>query len=82
MKPNLRRYNIEGAPFHIGMLVVVTCAIDEAADVTLIGKQGRIVYYEYDCGCAQTFPNDPMIGVELDGKVHEFWFEELKEDQL
>jgi len=74
-----RRWNIKGAPFRIGDVVEVVKASDETCDVRFIGAVGRIVYYDYDCGCGQTFPGDPMIGVRFDGgDVHEFWSEELR----
>ena len=53
--------------------------IDEAIEA-LIGQFGIVEYLEYNCGCGQIYPNEPMIGVKLDdGSEHEFWFEELKE---
>ena len=41
------------------------------------GQQGTVVYHDYDCGCGQS-EGDPMIGVLFDdGKIEEFWREEL-----
>jgi len=78
MSSRKRRWNIKGAPFKIGQMVEVVKTTDDACDVRFIGAIGRIVYYDYDCGCGQTYPHDPMIGVRFDGgHVEEFWREEL-----
>ena len=45
---------------------------------SLVGLSGTVEYLEYDCGCGQSYPGDPMIGVRLeDGTLEEFWAEEL-----
>jgi hypothetical protein len=75
------REPVPGAPRQPGELVVVAAAIDRAFhDVSEhIGKTGRVAYLEYGCGCGQRYPDDPMIGVELDdGSAEEFWREELR----
>jgi hypothetical protein len=73
-----RRFNIPGAPFHIGARVLVVGPGDETFDPKYLGKTGVVEYYEYDCGCGQTFPEDPMIGVRFaNGSKQEFWKEEL-----
>ncbi len=80
LKPQYRRYNIKGAPFRIGSKVQVlnNPLNDETFDKKYSCKIGEIIFFEYDCGCGQTFPADPMIGVKfLHGKVAEFWKEEL-----
>ena len=69
--------DIPGSPFRIGQRVRVVAITDETADVELLGNEGIVTYFEYDCGCGQTFPEDPMIGVLFDTKVEEFWKEEL-----
>jgi hypothetical protein len=73
------REPVPGAPYQPGDVVVVVAAIDRnVRDVSEhIGKVGRVVHLEYGCGCGQTFPGDPMIGVELGDLVEEFWREEL-----
>lgn len=48
----------------------------------LIGSTGHLVHYDYDCGCGQMFPEQPMIGVKINsgmfkGETIEFWREEL-----
>lgn len=51
---------------------------DETFNIELSGQEGIIKYFNYDCGCGQTYPNDPMIGVEFSGgKKEEYWKEEL-----
>lgn len=69
-----------GAPFQPGDEVVVVKAIDRNVyDVRrLVGLRGRVKYLEYSCGCGQSYPGDPMIGVDFGGGVvEELWREEL-----
>ena len=76
-----RKLDIKGAPFNIGDIVLVlnNPNEDETFNKHLSGKLGLIEYFEYDCGCGQTFPEDPMIGVRfLNGKSEEFWKEEIE----
>lgn len=69
---------VPGAPWQPGDIVRVVAIADDAASPEHIGKTGRVTYLEYSCGCGQSYPDDPMIGVELaGGKVEEFWREEL-----
>jgi hypothetical protein len=69
--------DVVGAPFRIGQSVNVIAITDETGDEQFLGKEGRVIYFEYDCGCGQTFPEDPMIGVLLGNRTEEFWKEEL-----
>jgi hypothetical protein len=72
------RHDIPGAPFYIGATVKVVAVADDTLDSDLIGATGKVVSYEYMCGCGQHFPESPMIGVELsNGSTEEFWPEEL-----
>lgn len=85
--------NVDGSPIKIGQCVEIKKlvdpetlsyigvgdhdCIDDAVD-EIIGQKGVVVYLEYDGGCGQVFPQEPMIGVKLDsGDEHAFWFEEL-----
>jgi len=74
---------IPGAPFAPGDRVRVVDIIDGTVDErVVVGLSGTVVYQEYECGCGQTYPGDPMIGVKLDGfdpdiLQTEFWKEEL-----
>jgi hypothetical protein len=73
--------NVDSAPFHIGDRVKVlnNPNNDETFDTQFAFKSGVIVYFEYECGCGQDFPEDPMIGVRFKtGIVEEFWKEEIK----
>lgn len=75
------QHDVEGAPVKIGQVVHVT-SMEEGDENTewagYVGQEGKVVHLEYSCGCGQTYPVDPMIGVQFaDGKVHEFWKEEL-----
>lgn len=75
------REHVDGAPFQPGTRVTVVAAIDRTEhDVSKhIGIGCVVEYLEYDCGCGQSFPTDPMIGVLLDtGEREEFWKEELQ----
>lgn len=72
------RSPVSGAPFRIGLRVKVIKRSDNTVSEKCVGKTGHIDYYEYSCGCGQTFPHDPMIGVILDsGEREEFWREEI-----
>lgn len=52
---------------------------DTTFRVEFSGKKGIIKYFDFDCGCGQTYPIDPMIGVQFpSGEIEEFWNEELK----
>ncbi|MFI5298218.1 MAG: hypothetical protein ACHREM_08985 [Polyangiales bacterium] len=71
---------VEGAPYQPGDLVTVIAAEDiDVDDVSeWIGRVGRVKYLEYSCGCGQSFPDDPMIGVKfVGGSLEEFWRGEL-----
>jgi len=71
--------DVPGAPYKIGAPVRVAQLVDETGDKKWLGKAGVVKYFDYTCGCGQTFPDDPMIGVELPrGGVEEFWKEELQ----
>lgn len=51
---------------------------DETFDLRFVGMEAVVEHFDYDGGCGQTFPNDPMIGVRFcDGTVEEFWHEEV-----
>lgn len=81
LKSNKRDYDIDGAPYKIGQKVKVlnNPNMDETFDIQLINKIGEVIFFEYDCGCGQTFPTDPMIGVKFNnGKIDEFWKEEMQ----
>lgn len=69
--------DVEGAPFRIGDAVRVVSLADDTADDELLGCAGSVLYFEYSCGCGQSFPHDPMIGVQFGGRMAEFWKEEL-----
>lgn len=80
LRPKYRKHNIEGAPYRIGDKVIIldNPSKDETFDKKFIGKEGTVEFFEYDCGCGQTYPNDPMIGVQFsNGKVAEFWKDEM-----
>ena len=72
------RHDLRGAPFRIAERVRVVESKDETFDRHYRGRIGTVSYFEYDCGCGQRYPNDPMIGVIFrDGRTEEFWKEEL-----
>jgi hypothetical protein len=76
-----RYYDVDGAPFKIGQKVWVlnNPNADQTFDTKFANKFGEVLFFEYDGGCGQSFPFDPMIGVRFgDGLVEEFWNEELK----
>jgi hypothetical protein len=70
--------DIRGAPFGIGLLVQVHRLADGQGNSSLLWRQGVIEHYEYSCGCGQSYPTDPLIGVRFpEGGLEEFWNEEL-----
>ncbi len=72
------RKNIRHAPYKIGGFVKIVFATDETFDHKFLGNVGKIIYYDYSCGCGQSFPDDPMIGVRFKNKeIGEFWKEEI-----
>lgn len=81
LKPQPRRFDIDGAPLKIGDAVVVldNPNKDETFNYDFSGKQGVVEHFEYNCRCGQTFPHDPMIGIRFrNGKIAEFWKDELE----
>lgn len=61
----------------IGQEIEVTSLTDETGDKAYLELSGTVVYFDYLCGCGQS-PGDPMIGVLFeDGKIEEFWKEEI-----
>ena len=70
-------HDVAGAPFKIGDIVKVACLADETANARFLGKKGKVVWFEYSCGCGQTYPGDPMIGVQFKSRAEDFWEEEL-----
>jgi hypothetical protein len=69
--------SVLGTPFKIGESVRVVKINDETGNRYFLYKQGHVAYLNYDCGCGQSFPNDPMIGVKFARKTEEFWKDEL-----
>ena len=64
----------------IGSIVKVIKGTDETFDTRFLHRVGVVEYFDYDCGCGQSYPNDPMIGVKFpEGVTEEFWSEELAE---
>jgi hypothetical protein len=73
---------IEGAPYQVGDRVrVIGSAEKKGSGVDVfhfIDRVGLVDHLDYDCGCGQSYPDDPMIGVTFaDGDMWEFWNEEL-----
>ncbi len=69
---------IRKVPFKIGDFVQVASATDETLSKKFIGRKGKIIHFDYACGCGQSYPSDPMIGVFFsNGAIEEFWCEEL-----
>lgn len=71
-----------GLPIAIGDRVQIVALTDETAAASHLGQSGHVVYFDYFCGCGQSFPDDPMIGVMLGESVGEFWREELAHIEL
>jgi len=74
---------VDGSPYQPGDRVRVVQTIDpEVVDLSAyVGRTGQVEHLEYDCGCGQSYPADPMIGVRFDdGNLIEFWHEELEKE--
>ncbi|MBI3020864.1 MAG: hypothetical protein HYY90_02330 [Candidatus Omnitrophica bacterium] len=70
--------DVPGAPFRIGQDVKIIGRSDDTVSAKFIGRKGTVVYFDFSCGCGQSYPSDPMIGVVFRGGiVEEFWREEL-----
>jgi len=64
--------------FKAGQEVEIIKISDETGDESYLNKMGVIKYFDYLCGCGQTYPDDPMIGIEFNnGVVEEYWKEEI-----
>ena len=62
----------------IKQIVKVVKLSDETGEESFLGKSGTVIYFDYDCGCGQSYPDDPMIGVKFaDEEIEEFWKEEI-----
>jgi hypothetical protein len=78
MGANPLHFDVEGSPYRIGERIIIKGSEDETFDPVYLGRTGIVKYLEYGCGCGQSYPLDPMIGVEFDnGTTAEFWREEL-----
>lgn len=75
-------HDVKGAPFKIGERVRVVLLCDETGNQRFLGKVGVVKFLEYSCGCGQTYPYDPMIGVDFGRKIHGKQFEEFWKDEL
>lgn len=70
-------HDVDGAPFKIGDIVKVVLFSDDSAGDEFLGRVGIVLYFKYSCGCGQSFPADPMIGIQFGEKTAEFWKEEI-----
>jgi hypothetical protein len=71
-------HDVKGSPFRIGDRILVSKGTDDTFSQEHLGENGIIIYFEYSCGCGQSFPHDPMIAIRFpDGTVDEFWKEEI-----
>jgi len=79
--PSLKRFHdIDGAPLRIGQQVRVldNPSQDDSFEASFSHQSGHVLYFEYDSGCGQTYPFDPMIGICFADKgTEQFWKEEL-----
>lgn len=71
-------HNIKEIKFKINQNIKVINLIDKTGNRYYLNKIGLIKYFNFDCGCEQTFPHNPMIGIKFfNGKIEEFWKEEI-----
>ena len=77
---------IEGAPVQVGDVVKIVDAVEtdiNTETTKYIGRFGRVLSMDYDCGCGQTYPGDPMVLVRFsNGDEWEFWKEEFERKQV
>ena len=66
---------VDGSPYQVGDVVRVVSICDDAGDRGAIGSIGVVDHLDYDSGCGETYPDDPMISVKGCGI---FWSEELE----
>ena len=81
LKSNPIYIDINGAPCKILNKVVIlnNPNMDKTFNEAYVSEIGEVVYFEYECGCGQSYPNDPMIGIKFaNEKIEEYWIEELK----
>ena len=80
LSPKYIKENIQDAPFKIGDIIKVKKQkrFDSTFEDKFEGWEGLVIFFEYNCGCGQSYPIDPMIGVRfLNGEIFEFWQEEI-----
>ena len=65
MARNLIYHDVRGAPFEIDDRVRILNSKDETLSSRFVGRIGFVKYLEYGCGCGQSYPGDPMIGVQF-----------------
>ena len=75
--------HVHGSPYQVGETVRVVRSLDsEASQCGVhehIGRVGTVRHLEYFCGCGQSYPDAPMIGITFtDGSWEEFWPEEME----
>lgn len=77
---NIKMNNIKEAPFFVGANVKVkNNPADETFDQSYIGRFGTVHAYNYEGGCGQTYPDDPIIQVKFgENDFESFWKEELE----
>lgn len=69
------------APYRPGDMVRVVQAIDkDVIDLSsYVGRSGYVIALDYDSGCGQQGPHDPMVTVEFSTRKRlSFWREELE----
>jgi hypothetical protein len=72
--------NSKGLNITIGdkVLVLNNPNNDETFNMVFSGQEGIVKYFDYECGCGQTYPSDPMIGIKfISGEIEEYWKEEV-----
>ena len=55
---------------------------DDTGDADYLGRVGEVLEFDFDCGCGQSYPDDPMIKVLFGDGIEEFWREEIRRVEL
>lgn len=78
-KSNPIYLRVEGSPYQPNDKVLIVKFSDNTGNPEFAGKIGVVQYLEYSCGCGQSYPNDPMIGIKFsNGSLIECWSEEIQ----
>jgi hypothetical protein len=68
----------DGVAVRLGNKVEVVYLADDTVSGKYLGRVGIVLAFDFDCGCGQSYPDDPMIKVLFENSCEEFWREEIR----